>query len=184
VTAAHPGWTDTDLNRTSGVMAKFFNPLVAMKPHDGALPTLRSATDPTATGGGYWGPARMFEMNGPPVAARVSKRAKDTAACLTAWSGIAADHLRATSGHGPYAGQATAIAKVLAATDSNPRLSSPPEIIADTIARALRARRPRTRYAVGAGAGAPDVGAQLRTAWRRPTLPSSRTGPCTTAPAA
>jgi NAD(P)-dependent dehydrogenase (short-subunit alcohol dehydrogenase family) len=70
----------------------------------------------------------------------------------TEWSGIAADNLAATSGHGPYAGQATAIAEVLAATDSNPRLSSPPEIIADTVARAVRARRPRTRYAVGAGA--------------------------------
>jgi len=80
VTAAHPGWTDTDLNRTSGAMAKFFNALVAMKPHDGALPTLRAATDPTAGGGSYWGPARMFEMNGPPVAASVSKRAKDATA--------------------------------------------------------------------------------------------------------
>jgi NAD(P)-dependent dehydrogenase (short-subunit alcohol dehydrogenase family) len=80
VTAAHPGWTNTDLNRTSGAMAKFFNPLVAMKPHDGALPTLRAATDPAATGGSYWGPARMFEMNGPPVAARVAKRAQDTTA--------------------------------------------------------------------------------------------------------
>jgi NAD(P)-dependent dehydrogenase (short-subunit alcohol dehydrogenase family) len=70
----------------------------------------------------------------------------------TEWSGIAADNLGAISGHGPYAGQATAIAEVLAATDSNPRLSSPPEIIADTVARAVRARRPRTRYAVGAGA--------------------------------
>jgi NAD(P)-dependent dehydrogenase (short-subunit alcohol dehydrogenase family) len=73
-------------------------------------------------------------------------------AIRTEWSGIAAGNLLATSGQGAYAGQAAAIAGVLAAADNRPRLSSPPEVIANAVARALRARRPRTRYAVGMGA--------------------------------
>ena len=76
VTAAHPGYTATDLQRTMGA-ARLLNPLFAMKPADGALPTLRAATDPAASGGTYWGPARFFELNGPPVSARISKRATD-----------------------------------------------------------------------------------------------------------
>lgn len=77
VTAAHPGYTATDLQRTSGVV-RLLNPLFAMKPADGALPTLRAATDPAAVGGSYWGPSRLFELNGPPALARIARRAKDT----------------------------------------------------------------------------------------------------------
>ncbi len=78
VTAAHPGWTATDLQRTSGV-ARFFNPLLAMKAPDGALPTLRAATDPAAANGSYWGPSHFFELNGPPAPANVPARARDEA---------------------------------------------------------------------------------------------------------
>ena len=53
VTAAHPGWTATDLQRTAGV-ARLFNPYLAMKPADGVLPTLRAATDPAAAAGEYF----------------------------------------------------------------------------------------------------------------------------------
>jgi NAD(P)-dependent dehydrogenase (short-subunit alcohol dehydrogenase family) len=77
VTAAHPGYTATDLQRTAGVV-RYFNPLLAMKPADGALPTLRAATDPAAESGSYWGPSGFFELLGPPKAARVSARAEDT----------------------------------------------------------------------------------------------------------
>ncbi len=78
VTAAHPGWTATDLQRTAGV-ARLFNPLFAMKPAEGALPTLRAATDPAASGGSYWGPSGFLEMSGPPVPARIPGRARDAA---------------------------------------------------------------------------------------------------------
>jgi len=78
-TSAHPGWTATDLQRTAGA-ARFFNPLFAMKPPDGALPTLRAATDPTAAGGSYWGPSRFFGLSGPPAPASVCEAAKDAAA--------------------------------------------------------------------------------------------------------
>jgi NAD(P)-dependent dehydrogenase (short-subunit alcohol dehydrogenase family) len=77
-TAAHPGWTATDLQRTSGFV-RFFNPMFAMKPSGGALPTLRAATDPSVEGGTYWGPSGFGELTGPPVAARVSKRGLDAA---------------------------------------------------------------------------------------------------------
>jgi NAD(P)-dependent dehydrogenase (short-subunit alcohol dehydrogenase family) len=84
VTAAHPGWTATDLQRTAG-LARLFNPLFAMKPADGALPTLRAATDPAAASGSYWGPSHFFEMNGPPVPARIPSRAKDEAVAARLW---------------------------------------------------------------------------------------------------
>jgi NAD(P)-dependent dehydrogenase (short-subunit alcohol dehydrogenase family) len=69
----------------------------------------------------------------------------------TEWSGIAAAHLRETSGHGAYGDQAAAVA---AAFDSEAmaKRSSPPEVIAKTVTKAATTRRPKTRYAVGSGA--------------------------------
>jgi NAD(P)-dependent dehydrogenase (short-subunit alcohol dehydrogenase family) len=83
-TAAHPGWTATDLQRTTPG-ASIFNPLLAMKPADGALPTLRAATDPSAASGSYWGPSRFFELSGPPVPARIPKAAQDEAVAARLW---------------------------------------------------------------------------------------------------
>jgi NAD(P)-dependent dehydrogenase (short-subunit alcohol dehydrogenase family) len=84
VTAAHPGWTATELQRNTP-LTRLFNPLFAMKPEGGALPTLRAATDPDAPAGSYWGPARFFEMRGPPVPARISPRAQDEAVAARLW---------------------------------------------------------------------------------------------------
>ena len=69
----------------------------------------------------------------------------------TEWAGIAADKLRAVSSTGPYAPQANAVADALT-SESNQRRTSPPELIARTITKAVKARKPRTRYAVGFGA--------------------------------
>lgn len=69
----------------------------------------------------------------------------------TEWAGIAADKLRSVSGKGPYASQAKAMAASMVGEASRKR-QSPPELIAETIAKAVRARRPKTRYAVGFGA--------------------------------
>ncbi len=69
----------------------------------------------------------------------------------TEWGGIAADKVRAVSSHGPYAPQGNAVASSLT-SESTRRRSSPPELIATTITKAVTARRPRTRYAVGYGA--------------------------------
>jgi NAD(P)-dependent dehydrogenase (short-subunit alcohol dehydrogenase family) len=73
-------------------------------------------------------------------------------AIKTEWSGIAAESVLATSGTTAYARQATMVGNLLTAADSNPRLVSPPEVIADAVAKAVTARRPRTRYVVGGGA--------------------------------
>jgi hypothetical protein len=64
---------------------------------------------------------------------------------------IAAEKVRAVSGTGPYAPQGNAVADSLA-SESTRRRSSPPELIAKTIGKAVTARRPKTRYAAGYGA--------------------------------
>jgi NAD(P)-dependent dehydrogenase (short-subunit alcohol dehydrogenase family) len=69
----------------------------------------------------------------------------------TEWGGIAADKLRAVSGQGAYAAQASAMADSLTSPRLE-RMSSPPEVVARAVGRAATARRPRTRYAVGSGA--------------------------------
>jgi len=71
----------------------------------------------------------------------------------TDWGAIAADNLLATSGTGPYALQAKAVAdRLRASSEPGARLTSPPGVIAEAITKACTARRPRTRYVVGAGA--------------------------------
>ena len=48
--------------------------------------------------------------------------------------------------------QAKLAARVLSSTSEHPDRASSPEVVADAIAKAVTARRPRTRYAIGAGA--------------------------------
>ncbi|MEX1311199.1 MAG: oxidoreductase, partial [Candidatus Sulfomarinibacteraceae bacterium] len=62
-TAAHPGWTGTDLQRHSAFIM-LANRFFAQTPSTGALPTLRAATDPEAAGGDYYGPRGFYEMRG------------------------------------------------------------------------------------------------------------------------
>ncbi len=69
----------------------------------------------------------------------------------TEWAGIAAEKLRATSGHGPYGPQASTMAESMVGDASRNR-QSPPQVIADVIGAAVTARKPKTRYAVGFGA--------------------------------
>jgi NADP-dependent 3-hydroxy acid dehydrogenase YdfG len=72
-------------------------------------------------------------------------------AIRTEWAGIARDGLLQTSGSGAYAEQAQGHARLLAAADTS-SLTSPPTVVANTIVRAVGARRPKTRYATGGGA--------------------------------
>ena len=53
------------------------------------------------------------------------------------------------SGEGPYRELAHGFANYLREMESRPNGSSPPSVIADTIVKALNARRPKTRYAAG-----------------------------------
>ena len=76
VTAAHPGWTATDLQRHSGLFS-FLNNFFAMNQEQGALPTLRAATDDSANSGDYFGPDGWQEWRGYPVKVDMTKLAKD-----------------------------------------------------------------------------------------------------------
>ncbi|QXV58346.1 oxidoreductase [Amycolatopsis sp. TNS106] len=69
-------------------------------------------------------------------------------AIKTEWGGIAIENLMKTSGDTAYAAQAKALAKFF---DQAAR-GSHPKVIADVILKAVRARRPKTRYAAGFGA--------------------------------
>ena len=72
-------------------------------------------------------------------------------AIRTEWADIAAEGLRERSAGTAYADQAVLVSGVLKRAE-NPRLTSRPAVVADAVARAVQARRPRTRYAVGRGA--------------------------------
>ncbi len=65
VTAAHPGWTATDLQRHVGLF-EFLNGFFAMKMEQGALPSLRAAIDENAKSGDYYGPDGWQEWRGYP----------------------------------------------------------------------------------------------------------------------
>ena len=71
-------------------------------------------------------------------------------AIATEWSAIAGENLLARSGQGAYADQAGLMAAFFTADPQGQ--ASPPSVIADAVAKAVTARRPRTRYAVGRGA--------------------------------
>ncbi|WP_458072097.1 oxidoreductase [Rhodanobacter sp. BL-MT-08] len=72
-------------------------------------------------------------------------------AIRTEWTGIAKESLLQRSGHTAYAEQAKAHARLFESGETS-KMVSEPGVVAATIARALRARRPRTRYATGGGA--------------------------------
>jgi NAD(P)-dependent dehydrogenase (short-subunit alcohol dehydrogenase family) len=93
--AAHPGYSDTDLqhvgprvkgNRTLEWMMGTFNKIAAQPAADGALPTLRAAVDPAVQGGDYYGPSGPFEMGGPPVKVRANAQANDPDAAARLWA--------------------------------------------------------------------------------------------------
>jgi NAD(P)-dependent dehydrogenase (short-subunit alcohol dehydrogenase family) len=84
VTAAHPGWTATDLQRHSGIM-RFANLFFAQNVAMGALPTLRAAFDEDARQGDFFGPEGMFHMRGYPVVQDSSKLSHDKRNARRLW---------------------------------------------------------------------------------------------------
>ena len=87
--ACHPGGSPTDLSRH--VPRPLLRVLVSLTrwmthpPPEGALPTVRAATDPEVTGGQYYGPARAFEMHGPPVLVESNEASRDRIAAKRLW---------------------------------------------------------------------------------------------------
>ena len=84
VTAAHPGWTATELQRHSG-MFKFLNNFFAQDLSMGTLPTLRAATDPAAQAGDFYGPTGMMETRGYPEVVKSNARSHDEDKAATLW---------------------------------------------------------------------------------------------------
>ena len=84
VTAAHPGWTATELQRHSG-MFSFLNNFFAQSLSMGTLPTLRAATDPDARPGDYYGPGGMMEMRGYPLKVKSNERSMDEERAAKLW---------------------------------------------------------------------------------------------------
>jgi NAD(P)-dependent dehydrogenase (short-subunit alcohol dehydrogenase family) len=82
--AAHPGWTATNLQQHSG-MANFMNRFLAMPPLQGALPTLRAATDPAVQSGDYYGPHGIAEMRGYPKKVKSNARSRDEQIAARLW---------------------------------------------------------------------------------------------------
>ena len=82
--AAHPGWTETNLQRHSG-LARFLNPFFAQSQPMGALPTLMAAVDPAVNGGDYFGPAGFMEMRGYPKKVESNDRSHNLADAQKLW---------------------------------------------------------------------------------------------------
>ncbi len=85
-TAAHPGWTKTNLQGTSGFFTnKILNNLLAQSVDMGALPILRAATEEGLSGGEYFGPAKMMELRGYPELVKSSAKSYDKTLAEKLW---------------------------------------------------------------------------------------------------
>jgi NAD(P)-dependent dehydrogenase (short-subunit alcohol dehydrogenase family) len=114
---------------------------------------------------GGWYHAAKFAVEGLSDSLRVELRPFgidvviiEPGAIRTEWGAISAQKLRQASTGTAYQKQAATMAAVL---ESFSALASPPSVIADTIARAVTAGRPRTRYVAGRGARAAITARQL-----------------------
>lgn len=87
--AAHPGGASTEVFRYSPAAFRLPNLAIARlfgrTPAMGALPTLRAATDPHASGGEYYGPSGLFEIQGYPVPVHSSTHSHDTRRQAALW---------------------------------------------------------------------------------------------------
>jgi NAD(P)-dependent dehydrogenase (short-subunit alcohol dehydrogenase family) len=84
VTAAHPGWTSTDLQRHSLVF-RVLNPFFSQNVENGTLPTLRAAVDEEAKSGDYFGPSGFMEMKGSPIVVKSNEMSHNEANAKRLW---------------------------------------------------------------------------------------------------
>ncbi|TGE22749.1 oxidoreductase [Hymenobacter metallicola] len=76
--SAHPGGSNTNLQRTTGFFLKHVVfPLLSHAPDKAALPSLLAAVAPMVTNGTYWGPSGFNELKGAPHLAKVPAAAQD-----------------------------------------------------------------------------------------------------------
>jgi NAD(P)-dependent dehydrogenase (short-subunit alcohol dehydrogenase family) len=84
VTAAHPGWTASDLARHSSFVG-ILHATLSQNTEMGALPSLRAACDPDARSGDYYGPRGFAEMRGLPVKVKSNAASHDRALAERLW---------------------------------------------------------------------------------------------------
>ncbi len=84
VTASHPGWTATELQRTTGVV-EYLSGIFAQDITMGALPTLRAAIEADLKGGEFFGPNGFMTMRGYPIKAETNELSKDKAIAKKLW---------------------------------------------------------------------------------------------------
>jgi NAD(P)-dependent dehydrogenase (short-subunit alcohol dehydrogenase family) len=93
-TAAHPGFTRTNLQSSGPTMGRRRPSLLGrgagllplQEPQQGAEPLLFAAADPAATDGGYYGPDGRFGMVGATTEVRVPRRARDAGLAARLWA--------------------------------------------------------------------------------------------------
>ncbi|MFT5779564.1 MAG: NAD(P)-dependent dehydrogenase (short-subunit alcohol dehydrogenase family) [Crocinitomicaceae bacterium] len=85
ITAAHPGWTSTDLQRHS-LFFRVLNPIFSQKVAGGVLPTLRAAVDPNAKSGNYFGPSGFQEMKGNPMIVKSNEMSHNVENAKRLWT--------------------------------------------------------------------------------------------------
>ena len=89
-TAAHPGWSSTNLGKQShplaGLIISVFGKLLAQSATMGALPTLRALLDPEVLAGDYYGPAGFRESRGYPIKVSSSEDAQNLELAERLWA--------------------------------------------------------------------------------------------------
>jgi len=93
--AAHPGYAATNLQAVGPQLAgsrvvergtAVVTRVIGQPARDGALPTLRAATDPAVRGGEVFGPDGFLELRGAPKQVAVSRRARNRAVAERLWT--------------------------------------------------------------------------------------------------
>lgn len=83
--ASHPGYSATNLQRTSGPVVAMLNKVVAQSAAMGTLPVLQGATDPSLVGGEFLGPLGWGGMRGYPRISSSSGLSRDLEAARRLW---------------------------------------------------------------------------------------------------
>jgi hypothetical protein len=78
------GMSDGILGAITGV-TKRLEPVFTQTAADGALPTIRAACDPNATGGDYFGPDGFGELRGKAVKVKAKPKAYDVHDARALW---------------------------------------------------------------------------------------------------
>lgn len=87
---AHPGTANTELFRefpeiVTTALKRTILPYITHSAEQGALPQIMAALSPDVTGGGYYGPSGIGEMQGKPGKARIAKPAREEAEAKRLW---------------------------------------------------------------------------------------------------